>query len=126
LFPQGKVNASRAHLREEVRDFADRKGFTVATDGNKICCTRSLEPISQAKARAKKNASGLCQWRNAGLTNHPRVVNALSELQSPGCIRGTKTILPLESMDPEMHRRRQITLPFCRDLGARFTNSPLD
>jgi hypothetical protein len=59
LFPQGKVYASRAHLREEVRDFAARKGFAVATDGNKICCTRSLEPISQAKARAKKNASGV-------------------------------------------------------------------
>jgi hypothetical protein len=31
LFPQGKVYASRAHLREEVRDFADRKGFAVAS-----------------------------------------------------------------------------------------------
>jgi hypothetical protein len=55
LFPQGKVCESRAHLREGVRDFADRKGFAVATDGN--CCTRSHEPISQAKTRARKNAS---------------------------------------------------------------------
>jgi hypothetical protein len=59
LFPQGKVYASRAHLREEVREFADWEGFAAATDCTNICCTRSHEPISQAKARDKKNASGL-------------------------------------------------------------------
>jgi hypothetical protein len=42
-----------------VRDFADRKGFAVATDGTKIFCTRCQEPLSSAKKREKKNASGV-------------------------------------------------------------------
>jgi hypothetical protein len=54
LFPKRKIYPSRAKLREEVRDFADRKGFAVATDGTKICCSRCQEPLSSAKKRGKK------------------------------------------------------------------------
>jgi hypothetical protein len=39
LFPQGKIYASRAKLREEVRDFADRKGFAVATRISRLSVT---------------------------------------------------------------------------------------
>jgi hypothetical protein len=60
LFPQGKIYASRAKLREEARDFADRKRFAVATDGTKICCTRCQEPQSSAKKREKEESIWRC------------------------------------------------------------------
>jgi hypothetical protein len=59
LFPAGKMYASRKQLREEVTQFADRKGFAVATDGNKICCSRCEESQSARKKRERKNASGI-------------------------------------------------------------------
>jgi hypothetical protein len=64
-----------------------------------------LLQVSRTNISGESKGQEKCVWgcasgENAGLTNPPRVVDSLSELHSPGWIRGAKTILPLESMDP--------------------------
>jgi hypothetical protein len=59
LFPEGKVYATPAALREDVRAFAYIKGFEVSSEGCKISCSRCAEPTSHKNKRDKRNASGV-------------------------------------------------------------------
>jgi hypothetical protein len=59
LFHVGKVYQTREQLRDEVKAFADTKGFAVTTDGNKILCTRCSESPGQKRRREKKIAAAI-------------------------------------------------------------------
>jgi hypothetical protein len=45
LFPVGKMYKNRDDLRQELNEFANRKGFAITTHGSKMCCTRCAEPL---------------------------------------------------------------------------------
>ncbi len=53
-YPAGKQFPSIQSLRLSLRQFADKKGFAIATVGNRIVCTRCDEPQHQITRRNKK------------------------------------------------------------------------
>jgi hypothetical protein len=59
LFPAGKQHLSPAALRDELRQFAHRKGFAVTTDGTSVCCSRFDETTAIKNKRARRNASSV-------------------------------------------------------------------
>ena len=54
LFPSGKVYSSPAELREELKAFANTKGFAVASEGSRIRCTRAEESLAIQNKRIRR------------------------------------------------------------------------
>jgi hypothetical protein len=53
LFPVGGEFPSVSILRDKVRAFAHKKGFSITTEGHKFCCSRCEEPNGKKNKRAK-------------------------------------------------------------------------
>ena len=56
LFPPEKEYSTVGDLRNLLRLFASKKGFSIATDGCKILCSWSEEPTFNKNKREKKRA----------------------------------------------------------------------
>ena len=54
LFPIGATYDSYATLRDELRNFAHKKGFAVSSVGSKMTCTRAEAPQCDRNKKAKK------------------------------------------------------------------------
>ena len=63
-FSEGKVFPCVVNLREELRAFAHKKGFSVATQGVKLNCSLGDLPSSHKSKKAKTTPSvpGKATW----------------------------------------------------------------
>lgn len=68
LFPVNAVFASPQELRNSLRRFAEKKGFSVTSNGSTIACSRCEEPPSHKNKRAKKDPVPLEKQRKHSTT----------------------------------------------------------
>jgi hypothetical protein len=68
LFPSGTVYPSPQELRVAFRQFAEKKGFSITTNGSTFHCSRCEEPPSHKNKRAKKEPVPLEKQRKHSTT----------------------------------------------------------